>query len=191
MSDKPKRVTLDEARAVAKELYDRLLPFCDKVKVVGSVRRCRPLVGDIELLFIPKLVPLQASLFEGSAVMLDLADAQLNEFERGGYIKKRPNVNGSPCWGKQNKLAVHTASGIPVDFFATTAENWFVALVIRTGGKVTNLRLTTGAIKKGMTLHAYGNGFERIRDGTKIPCHSELDVFKFAGVPYLEPRERP
>lgn len=191
MSDKPKRVTLDEARAVAKELYDRLLPFCDKVKVVGSVRRCRPLVGDIELLFIPRLVTKQAALFDDTGDLCDLAELNIDRWEYEGYLKKRPNVNGSPCWGKQNKLAIHTTSGIPVDFFATTSENWFVALVIRTGGKVTNLRLTTGAIKKGLTLHAYGNGFERIRDGTKIPCHSELDVFKFAGVPYLEPRERP
>lgn len=196
MNEPRTKFLLDEARVVAKELYDRLLPFCERCKVVGSVRRKRSYVSDVELLFIPKRTPdpssfMGALLGESSEIdMIDMADLTINRLVKDGVLAKRHNEKGSPCWGPLNKLAIHTASGMPVDFFATTAENWPVSLVIRTGGKRTNLQLTMGANKLGLTLNAYGSGFTRLKDGVKIPCHSEEDVFRLAGVPFKEPRYR-
>lgn len=184
-----RKFPLEKASSVAKEIFDLLKPHCERVKICGSIRRRRPFCSDVEVLFIPKMREVTIDLFNKG--MVSDSHIFLESLLASGIIAKRTNINGSTMWGESNMFGTHAASGIPVDFFSTTAENWFVALVIRTGGKVTNLRLTTGAIKRGMTLHAYGNGFERIRDGTKIPCNSEQDVFKFAGVPYLEPRERP
>jgi DNA polymerase/3'-5' exonuclease PolX len=194
MSDKPK-VPYDKAVAVAKELRAILSPFCEQCKIVGSLRRGRKFVGDIELLFIPKLAPDPSTFFgalmgTASADMIDMAETTINRLVKDGVLAKRPNVNGSLCWGKQNKLAVHTASGIPVDFFATTQANWFVSLVIRTGGKRTNLALTMGANRRGLTLHAYGSGFGRLSDGEHIPARSEQEVFQIAGVPFVEPALR-
>lgn len=191
MSEKLKIDRL-KAEEVAIEICDKLSPFCERISIAGSLRRQKPFVGDIELLFIPKLVQKQGGLFavEAGEEMCDLADLNIDRWAYEGYLKHRLNSEGHLCWGKKNKLAIHAASGIPVDFFSTTTENWWVALVIRTGGKVTNLKLTTSANRRGLTLNAYGSGFTNLRTREKIPCRSEQEVFRIAGVPYAPPERR-
>lgn len=76
-----------------------------------------------------------------------------------------------------------------MDFFSTTAENWNVSLVIRTGGKATNLKLTNGAIAKGAHLQAFGSGIV-LQNKKIIPATSERHVFELCGVPYQEPEFR-
>ena len=43
-----------QARAVAESLCTLLAPNCLRVVIVGSIRREKPTVGDIELLILPK-----------------------------------------------------------------------------------------------------------------------------------------
>jgi hypothetical protein len=70
------------------------------------------------------------------------------------------------------------------------APNWWVSLVIRTGGKDTNLKLATGARKLGRTLHAYGCGVEDLKTGEVVKANSEQDVFRLCAVDYIEPNQR-
>jgi DNA polymerase/3'-5' exonuclease PolX len=121
--------------------------------------------------------------------LVSVADEVCNELLRDGILAKRPNVKGHFTWGEANKLAVHVASGVPVDFFSTTEDNWWVSLVIRTGSKETNLKLTNGAIHLGRKLHAYGSGVT-MPDGSTRKAQSEQEVFELCGVPYLEPKDR-
>lgn len=184
------------ARVVAAWLEDCLGPFCEKVQIAGSLRRRRAYVGDIEVLFIPKMLPDPESLFasltgSGQTEMVDMAERCLNLMVRDGTLSKRKNSRGSFVWGEQNKLAIDNATGIPVDFFATTAENWFMSLVIRTGGKQTNIALATTARARGLKLNPYGAGFTELATGRIIPCLSEHDVFRFAGASFLKPEHRP
>src|ERR1044071_3884421 len=125
---------------VAIELSALLNPFCERLEIAGSLRRRKELVGDIELLLIPRFESVADGLFDKRLV--DLADAQLTRLLSGGVIEKRLSKTGIASWGPQNKLARHVESGIPVDCFSTDAERWWVALVIRTGSKETTLRLS-------------------------------------------------
>lgn len=186
MSDRPK-IPFREAMAVAHELTEALRPYCERIAIAGSLRRRKPLVGDIEILFVPRMEDRQADMFTSEPA--DLASEYIDSLLAWGDISKRPNVNGSFSWGQKNKLAIHK-SGIPVDFFATTDDAWWVALVIRTGSKTTNLALTMGANKLGRTLHAYGSGVSSNRGGPSITALTEDHVFDLCGVPYLEPEER-
>lgn len=185
----PVRYPRKEALAVAEEIYNKLRPYCERCKVVGSLRRGRHTVKDIEFLFIPILVPQITGLF-GETEDLDSAGAALDRMVENGYLGKRPNSLGITAWGPKNKLAIHVASGIPIDFFATTERNWWVSLVVRTGGKDTNLELTKSAQKRGFTLHAYGEGVENRKTGEIIACNSEREVFAACGLPYKEPAQR-
>lgn len=183
------------ALAVAQDLKNRLLPFCEKIEIAGSLRRHRAYVGDIELLFIPKLAPNPQTLFAallgvGDAKMSDLTETAINRMVTDGVLAKRKNSKGSFIWGEQNKLAVHVASGIPVDLFSTTPEKWFMALVIRTGGKQTNVALAVAARARGMKLNPYGEGYTVLHSGRVIPCHSEFEVFNFVGLPFNKPEHR-
>jgi DNA polymerase/3'-5' exonuclease PolX len=78
---------------------------------------------------------------------------------------------------------------VPVDFFATTPENWWVSLVVRTGSLEMNLELTKGANHLGRSLNVYGRGVTRA-DGTVIPATSEEHVFELCGVKYRVPSAR-
>lgn len=187
MSDK-KRYSYGEAHTVAESIMEMLYSRCEQIKIAGSLRRQKQEVGDIELLFIPYMVPVKDDLF-GGAKMDDAAADAINGMVDWGYIKKRPNSAGHFTWGPQNKLAVHVESGIPIDFFATTKDRWFVSLVIRTGPKELNIRLITEAAKRGYKLHAYGV-LEKVATGEQIAPASEQELFEYCGVPYVEPKDR-
>jgi DNA polymerase (family X) len=116
-----------------------------------------------------------------------LADELLDLWLADGTLRKRPNINGSVTWGEYNKLAVHR-SGIPVDLFATTADRWFVTLVMRTGPSESNVALAAAAKRRGMQFHAYG--MLEGRDGQSIITQSEQEVFERCGMPYREPEQR-
>lgn len=188
MSDKPK-FPREQALAVANNLVKLLAPFTQRIEIVGSLRRGKALVSDAEILFVPATQTSPDGLFD--TLTVDLADAYIDSLFKSGLVGKRLNSAGYvAAWGPKNKLAVHTTSGIPVDFFATTEENWWTSLVIRTGSLETNLKLTTGAQKLNRTLHAYGSGVTVNGTGMAIPAESERDVFKLCGVGFLDPKDR-
>lgn len=174
------------ALAVAKELCD-IQRLCERLIFAGSLRRRKSEVGDVEILYIPKFTTVPDGLFDSKQV--NIVDVCLEEMIRAGIIAKRRNVNGSVMWGEKNKLAVHAASGIPVDFFAATTENWFNYLVCRTGGAESNMAIASAAQAKGWKWNPYGVGFTD-QHGGEWPVASEREVFSLAGLPYKEPWER-
>ncbi len=187
MRDKPKFI-LAEALGVASQLVGLMQPHVERIQIAGSIRRCKPAVGDIEILYVPKIRMDKVGLFDENE-QVNLTDRFLDGLISRCVIERRTNASGAMAWGPKNKLGRHLASGIPVDFFATTPENWFVSLVIRTGSKESNLALTTGAQRLGRTLNAYGCGVTG-PDGTVIPATSERHVFELCGVAYREPHCR-
>lgn len=196
------------ALAVARDLISLLDVHCEIkegfmtwLTVAGSLRRKMEFVSDIELVYAPKTGPVQDGLFVKQGNMFD---AQLELMICDRVIAMRPNVNGHFTWGPRNKLAVHCASGIPLDFFATTVPCFWNYLVCRTGGKESNMQIAMSAQQRGLKWTPYHSGFEvtdaaqanralnrdDLRCGSHVVVKCERDVFTFAGLPYLEPRER-
>jgi DNA polymerase (family X) len=176
------------ARKTAEELVAGLAPRCERIEIAGSLRRGKDDVGDIEILYVPRIgqVHVPGELFPKSGA---LADELIEDWLARGVLTKRFNINGSAAWGALNKLAVHAGSGIPVDLFATTAERWFVSLVVRTGSREMNTTLAGSALRGGMQLHMYGV-LEVRATGEQITPQSEREVFERLGVPYREPAKR-
>lgn len=187
MSDKQKW-PWEMAMPIAEELVALLAPCCERIAIAGSLRRLKPQVGDIEILFVPKTTTRADGLFDQRIV--SVADEVIEQNLKDGYFAKRPSKIGVFTWGESNKLAIHTASGIPVDLFSVPAQNWWVSLVVRTGSKETNLKLTMGAQKKNHTLHAYGYGVTNRKTNETTPATSEQHVFELCGVDYLLPKDR-
>lgn len=180
------------ALAVAKELCEALKPVTVRLIVAGSLRRRKAEVGDVEILFVPIVASYKTGLFLEDRQAVSLADECLAGMVRAGILARRKNVNGSEMWGAQNKLALHVASGIPVDLFAATEENWFNYLVCRTGPGESNIRLASAAQAMGWKWNPYGVGFSR---ASGLGCDtramgSEREVFEFVGLPCREPWER-
>jgi len=178
------------AIAVAKDLCDALSPLCepDRLIVAGSLRRRKQMVGDVEILYVPKTDTHPDGLFDSKA--FDLTDLLIDKLLHYGLLKKRPNSAGYFTWGPKNKLAIHSASGIPVDLFATTEACWWNSLVCRTGGKENNLLITTTANRQGWSFEAYGSGFMKLDKSDHYQTKSERDVYDFIGLPYLDPSLR-
>jgi DNA polymerase (family 10) len=176
------------ARKVADEVAAELAPRCERIEVAGSLRHGKSEVGDIEILYVPRLgqVRMPGELFLRSG---SLPDELIEQWLTRRVLTKRPNVNGSHTWGVQNKQAVHVASGVPIDLFATTAAGWFVSLVFRTGSKKMTNALAARARHRGMQLHAY-DLLEVTATGEQIIPQSEREVFERLGVPYREPAQR-
>lgn len=175
------------AIAVAKELCDALKPVTTALIVAGSLRRRKLDVGDVEILYISKTGSAPDGLFD--VVETNLVDEVLASLLQRCVLAKRTNEKGSEMWGPKNKFAVHVASGIPVDLFTATAENWFNYLVCRTGGKDSNTRIAAAAQAKRWQWNPYGPGFTD-ENGNLVKVETEQDVFRLAGLPYLEPWQR-
>lgn len=183
----PKRYPRTEAIAVAKVICDALKPSCSQLIVAGSLRRRKPTVKDVEILYVSNTVDVMDGLFD--IKKHPAADQAIIELCGTGVIKPRTNVKGSMMWGEKNKLAVHIATGINIDLFAATDENWFNYLVCRTGGAENNVEICNAAIARGWKWNPYGSGFTH-ESGEQHTVTSERDVFEFVGLPYLEPWER-
>lgn len=181
------RFPISDALKVAQQLQSELAIFCERIVIAGSIRRQKPTVSDIELLFVPKLAPAKIKLFD-EGDMAAQTDIVITHWLNEQVLRKRPSEAGRFAWGPKNKLAIHMASGIPVDLFSTTLDNWWNALVLRTGSKETCLRLTTGAIGLGKSWAISGPGV--VSNGVVTPAHSEEEVFELCGVPYLPPEKR-
>ena len=177
-----------DAMNVATGLKDWIAQFCDRIEIAGSLRRKRDFVSDIEILYIPKIGSRMKDLL--ATELYSIVDPELEKLIKNNILAKRPNKNGILAWGEKNKLGVHVASGIPVDFFSTTEACWWNSLVCRTGGKENNLTITKRAIARGYSFEAYGSGFKSLRSFEHHQTTSEKDVFDFIGLPYLEPEKR-
>jgi DNA polymerase/3'-5' exonuclease PolX len=155
--------------------------------VAGSLRRKKAVVGDVEILYVPRLEERQADLL--STEMVSLADEEIERMLADGTLAKRPSVTGVTAWGLKNKLALHR-SGMPVDLFRTTEISWWNYLVCRTGPSDSNTRIATEARRRGYQWNPYNAGFTRLSDGATIAVESEAHVFAFVGLPYRAPEDR-
>jgi DNA polymerase (family 10) len=175
----------DQALAICLDKIEILRPRCDRIEPAGSLRRECPMVGDIEIVAIPK----PALDMFGLPIPLT-ADHALNYVdweELGELIKNGP---------KQKQVELH--EGIMLDLFIVTPPaQWGPIFTIRTGPKEyghslvtskqqrtrdgrlglcpSNLRFEAGSIWKGNTM---------------LWTPEEADVFKVLGLPWIEPEQR-
>ena len=152
---------LQRAQSIADSVVKRLSPYCSTIEVAGSVRRKKPAVNDIDFVLIPS----------------DPWNLRA-EIKALGRIKLR---------GDKIQRVIH--DGVQVDIYLADQKTWATLLLIRTGSKNSNIRLTTLAKNKGWELHASGSGlFDE--NGRRIAGDSEESIFEALGIPYLRPEER-
>jgi DNA polymerase/3'-5' exonuclease PolX len=172
VSDGPK-IPFADALVIAERLVGDLKPVCRRVKVAGSLRRRKPLVGDIELVCEPVQQP--PDLFgevHADTEAVRRVCAQWGEILKGGdrYIQ----VQGHPL-----KIDV---------FMVSEPADWYVILAIRTGpadlGKwaVTQMHGTGHRCEDGRIIHK--------ASGRRVECESEADFFRYAALDYYPPAQR-
>lgn len=172
------------AKSVAAELIEQLKPAAERIEIVGSVRRGKKQVGDLELLIIPRY------RFTSDGKLVAETDEVLERLLDDRSLALRLKEDGSlSSFGEKNKHLVHRATGLGVDLFFTDEGCWWNSLVCRTGGAENNKALAQAAIKAGRHWNVYGSGVT-LADGTVIQAESEEHVFELCGLDYLPPEER-
>lgn len=178
------------ALAVAQEIVTILRPVCERIIIAGSLRREKSSVGDVEILYISReLTGNRIGDFFAQETRR-LAEERIDSMLFDGLLTKRLNSVGSHMWGDQNKLAVHAATGIPVDLFRTTESNWFNALVCRTGSAAHNVTIATRAQQLGWRWSVYGSGFIDTAATRAHDVTSEEDLFDFLQMEFKAPKDR-
>lgn len=161
-----------EAAEIAKRLSADLASVVVRVKVVGSVRRRKPEVGDIELLVEPKTMP---DLLGGTEPDIDSIRMTVRSW---GRIVK----------GGARYIQVAAYAGVQVDIFLChPPAQWGSLLAIRTGPGDLGRHAVTRMIERGYR-HEEGHVVDRA--GNVIPTPEEGDFFRLAGLPCLPPRFR-
>jgi DNA polymerase (family 10) len=168
------RMLLGRAFPIAEELASRLRgtePF-ERVDVVGSFRRRRPTVGDLDVL---------ASASDATAAM----DA-ICEHEEVKEVLARGDT----------KSSVVVSGDLQVDVRIVDEEEYGSALVYFTGSKDHNIALRNRAIDRDWKLNEYGLfdvadvDEEGQRVGERIASGTETAVYDALDLPWLPPELR-
>ena len=130
-------------------------------RLAGSIRRRKPIVRDIDI------------VVEIKPDNLDKLNKCLAEI---GNIKLKGD----------KLIRLITNDNVQVEVYIAT-DNYEPLLLIRTGSKEHNIKLTTRALSMNMQLTA--NGLIDKKTG-KIITTSEKDIFKALKMNYVEPEKR-
>lgn len=165
-----------QAYAIAIGVIEKLTDRCERIEVAGSLRRRVPHVGDIELVAIPKFLP---DMFgaPSSSHMLDTVD-----WTSFGIVVKS---------GHKFKQ-IELVEGITLDLFIVTPPaQWGVIFLLRTGPEVFSHQFVKKKSHGGMlpSNMEVKHGALRLH-GFVVETPEEIDVFKAAGLAYIEPKSR-
>lgn len=194
----------------AERLRAELEPFCERIAIAGSIRREKSVVGDIELVAIPRIDrDEQRDLFGATITvrehnhldahlrcMLQESPPSIYKSRSDLYRQIHAPPDGVPDlirWGDRYKRFYffwgRAGAIIPVDLFLADADNWGAILTVRTGPGDFSTALVTRILNE--TPYRQQDGYLVIKDTDQVlPVPEERDYFHRAGVPYIEPHGR-
>lgn len=175
---------LAEVEAIAAEIVADLEPVCARVAVAGSIRRRKEMVGDIEIVVIPRYEPV--GLFgdmQANALWAHLHDAG----ERYRFVK------GDKSDGRYYQLALPAHDDLQLDLFLAQPDNWGWILLMRTGSAT----FSAGVLgewkrRRGLGKDQPGSIDGRLVDraGQGILTPDEETVFALVGRAAIPPEGR-
>lgn len=158
------------AKEIADSIVELLSSHCFRCEIAGSIRREKNIIGDIEIVAIPK--PYQVGLFEDGIASI------VNQWQK---------VKGELEFGKCKYTQRVLPSGIKLDLFFAEQDNWGNIFLIRTGDWEFSKKFM------GVLLPARGYKSEGgyLMNGDKVVyTPEESDLFLRAGIDYIAPKNR-
>ena len=172
------------ASRVAHDFLSRIQDVCDKHEIVGSLRRQRDFVHDIDILVIPKCENTTDQTLFQEPVTVNLLDRRLDRLAADGFL--RYELNGD----KLKRFHVPARpKPMSIDLNVAAPSTWATLLLIRTGSRNHNILLARKAIDLHMILKADGTGLLS-PGGSAIQVVDEIDIFRQLKVKFKLPQER-
>jgi DNA polymerase/3'-5' exonuclease PolX len=172
-----KELDLKSAQNVAETVMNRISIFCKQIDIVGSIRRCKSVVHDIDFVVLPE------RSFDWTNLRQCIEDMDTKPvFTKGDQIIR-------------SLLALADGKYVQIDIYRATTYNYGVQKLIRTGSMEHNVYLAKLAIKQGFHL-LYSKG---LCEGSMILAgglivggrdESESEVFRFLNLKWIEPQLR-
>ncbi len=179
---KPKTpVLLATAQALAEKLSEQLMWASSRVILVGSARREKPEIKDIDILLLRRP--------EGKSCVCRTTLETL-KLRPGSTLK----ILTSYSSGSRRRSAIvrFNRANYRVDFFLADYEEKPYALFHHTGSKSYNIRVRAHAKAKGWLLNQYGL-FDQ-KTGRKVrgtgAIRTEADLARFLGITVRSPENR-
>jgi len=145
---------LQQAEIIANHVKASVCSHCVKIEVVGSIRRQKTKVHDIDFVAVTK------------------NDAEWQRIsEELKRMKAKPNCSGNRVI---KALLLCEKELFQVDFYRAQPETWGIHLLVRTGSAEHNMWLAAYAISKGMRLK-YSEGL--LKENTAIAGENEKRRF--------------
>ena len=148
------------AGLLLKELKKR--PLYDQLSLAGSIRRCKEIVKDIDLV--------------ASAVKPADLIANFSGLEQVEEVMAKGDT----------KAAVRLQGGINADLRVVKPEEFPFALHHFTGSKEHNTAMRHRARARGLKINEYGI----FKNSESLKCNSESEFFNILGLDYIEPELR-
>ena len=176
------KIPLEKAQEIARRYLDLLAPVCERIEIAGSIRRKKPLVGDIEIVAIPRTV-VSNDLFGNPGMSHSLLDDAVVELiPRGARLLKN---------GRRYKQ-IALPEGVNLDLFVVLPPaQWGVIFALRTGPGDFSRWIVTPR-KRGGALPSNC----RVKDGAVwcngevFPTPEEKDFLQLLGLSGLAPENR-
>ena len=171
------------AEAHARKYLGEVARFCERAEVVGSIRRRKPVVHDIEFIVIAKTAPITGLFGEmGHTSLLQAAWPDLVRAWGAKTVKD----------GEKYKKVLLT-EGLHLEINISTPERWGVEMVIKTGPADFSHKCVTPRVQGG-----HLPSWARIADGWRvyngngqpIAMPTETQFLDFLGLGWIEPEER-
>jgi DNA polymerase/3'-5' exonuclease PolX len=198
-------IPLARAKVIATEIISVLSGACSRIAVAGSVRREKGMVGDIEIVCIPRFYTVQQQGLFGDAMPASShseLDGLCSGLFANGKLQHRSNKDGRRAgWGRANKFGLYSPDDgsppVPLDIFAVypgEGEQWGVAMLIRTGPAEFNKTLVSrqnqgGVLPANWQIKVSDYTLRNAEDEI-LPTPKEADVFCALGIPYILPAQR-
>ncbi len=168
-----------QMQAIAAGLVERLRPACQRIEIGGSIRREKDMIGDIELVAVPKCMP---DLF-GEPTTISELDTLLSTWPIA-FVK-----NGQKY--KQFVFTGNSGEQYTVDLFLPSVETWGVIYMIRTGSADFAARMVTSREKGGLMPDDLSVADGRVwLNGAALNLAEESDLFAEWGMDFVEPKDR-
>jgi len=155
---------LVKAKALASQIRDQMKALCVRLELVGSIRRQKALVGDIDFVVV----------------------AANSDWIKISSLFKKSNII---CAGNQLIKVNIPIEGelFQADFYRAYDDNFGIQQLVRTGSAEHNCFLASYALSKGFKLK-YSEGL--MKETSVVSGKTEESIFEALGLPCPIPEER-
>ena len=165
------------ALRIAQTIQERLAPHCEQIAIAGSIRRARPVVGDIDLVLLPRPGQLAAIKSRCAQKCRVVRDGEQNCI----YTLPLPD-------GAEVQLDIFIARPAISDLLQSVPGNFGTLLLCRTGSKEHNIFLVEHAKRMNLRWNPYRDVMDG--QGRVLASETEADVFRALDLDMIQPEDR-